>query len=102
MLEKTHVKAMNKIIAIACMLPLLGCAAPTVAGLAQRDCQHDAYMKYGESQDSVAAVLGGALAGPLGSTVMGATTHSGFSSSDINPYIEHCMAAKGYIGFSEN
>lgn len=85
-----------------------------------KSCKHDATSKYWSERNDgrdtgdtatagiIGGVLGGALGGALAGAIVGGGAAGGASSnndgamktSDIDPYIENCMAARGYAGTS--
>lgn len=52
--------------------------------------------------NTASILLGGAGLGTGGGAAAGAMNQTDFPASEIDPYIERCMAAKGYTGHSEN
>lgn len=76
-----------------------------------RACQHEANVKYHDSQSGMSGgqvagvALGGVIGGALGGAVIGATMvpsseDHAMKLSELDPYIDRCMLAKGYSGHS--
>ena len=109
---------MRKITPFLAALLLSGCAHdqyavtddsnanPALLGSELGKCKQEAldayfHARYTGSHGN-AVILGGILGGAVGGALMGASTPTTFPASEIDPYIERCMAAKGYTGHSEN
>lgn len=109
-----------RIAAIASVLLLAGCAYnhydvtpgsgadPTTMNVALGSCEKEAMSLYEKSQRenySLANLVVGAFAGgAIGGFATGALSseQGQMKASDIDPYIQKCMADKGYTGESEN